>query len=85
MERYSGLLMESEMGELEEVEVAIACNERNQDQEDAADQGCSGLAIETGAGLGPAHGCLVFKLATPRRLNNCSTPVLLSQPYALLA
>ncbi len=37
------------MGESEEVEIARVGDERNQDQEGAADQGCSGLAIEAGA------------------------------------
>lgn len=44
MERYSDLLMESEMGESEEVVIAIVLDERNQDEEDVADQCCSGLA-----------------------------------------
>jgi hypothetical protein len=48
--------MEREMGEAEEVDVAIASDERNQDQEGAADQGCSGLAIKAGAELTLGHG-----------------------------
>jgi hypothetical protein len=48
--------MESEIGEGEEVDVAIACDERNQDQAADADQGYSGLAIETGTGISPAYG-----------------------------
>ena len=43
--------MESELGELEEVDVAIVRYEQNQDQQEAADQGCSGLAIKAGAEL----------------------------------
>jgi hypothetical protein len=48
--------MEKEVGESEEVDVAIACDERNQNQEGAADQGSSSLAIEAGAALAPGHG-----------------------------
>ena len=56
MERYSGLLMERELGKSEEVDVAIALDERNEDQKGAADQGCSGLAIKAGAELALGHG-----------------------------
>ena len=56
MERYSDLLIESEMGESEEVVIAIVRDERNQDQQGAANQGCTGLAIKAGATLAPAHG-----------------------------
>ena len=51
MERYSDLLIESEMGESEEVVIAIVRDERNQDQQGAANQGYGGLAISRG-GLG---------------------------------
>ena len=56
MARYSDLLIESEMGEAEEVVIAIVRDERNQDQQGAANQGCTGLAIKAGAALAPAHG-----------------------------
>jgi hypothetical protein len=55
VERDSDLLIESELGESEEVDIAIACDERNQDQQEAADQGCSCLAVKAGAALTPAH------------------------------